>query len=427
MKNGTRTVEEETNKQSRSPESIAADAVKGDVIGSTAYSQRFVLNCLIKLTDVENVESASEFIEKDLCTMWDMTTEKDVSKFLIEHDAVEIFNAILISSNNNRLLEVILGTVSNMSCHKDVTVDIKQKRAFAVNIFTHLKSADPLLLVQVLRFALTIIYNDSTDMNFWLACLRDGDFPSSLRFILENCANEDVLTNSLETLNCICSACNDDTKNTFIKLFIDEHFVTSLLTGFQEILNCIKETSSINKETEERCYVIFLAIIWAVINFDECLPLFNEESNEKLFTHANMIIETAWSNENDGILDIMEYVTGISSALNFPFSNSSIKICVTFMRVWKDLIDSYDNKINSDFEDPDFIDNMKKEITPVLTNYFVRIVKLWPLEKVNELFKDFETKHVFKLKSSIEECIENKIVDTYYADVCFTLIESINK
>lgn len=54
------------------------EKIKGDSIGDTLYSSRFVLKTLIKLTNFTSSSTLEqdEDFEKDLCILWDMTIEK---------------------------------------------------------------------------------------------------------------------------------------------------------------------------------------------------------------------------------------------------------------------------------------------------------------------------------------------------------------
>lgn len=54
--------------------------LRGDAIGETMYSQSFVAKTLLKLSDVE----WNEEFEEDLCSLWDMTVERDVCEYLFE-------------------------------------------------------------------------------------------------------------------------------------------------------------------------------------------------------------------------------------------------------------------------------------------------------------------------------------------------------
>lgn len=51
--------------------------LKGDAIGSTLYSERFVLKTLLKLSQgLEKELAENEPFENDLCALWDMTMEE---------------------------------------------------------------------------------------------------------------------------------------------------------------------------------------------------------------------------------------------------------------------------------------------------------------------------------------------------------------
>lgn len=45
----------------------------------------------------------NESIENDLCTLWDMTAEKDIVKFLLENDFYKLAEFVLKTSEEPRL------------------------------------------------------------------------------------------------------------------------------------------------------------------------------------------------------------------------------------------------------------------------------------------------------------------------------------
>lgn len=68
--------------------------IKGDAIGNTLFSERFVLKTLLELQNYTDKKLSDEF-EKDLCFLWDMTVEKDVVRFLLAQNCLDLFTSIM--------------------------------------------------------------------------------------------------------------------------------------------------------------------------------------------------------------------------------------------------------------------------------------------------------------------------------------------
>lgn len=86
-------------------------SMKGDAIGNTLYSEKFVLKTLLELKNFTDKELNSEF-EMDLARIWDMTIEKDVVKLLLHHNCLDLFTSIIEISEDARLIEILLGEFS---------------------------------------------------------------------------------------------------------------------------------------------------------------------------------------------------------------------------------------------------------------------------------------------------------------------------
>lgn len=82
------------------------ETLKGDRIGDTAYSSKFVIQTLIGLSDVE----WNEDFEDNLQSVWDMSVEKDVVQFLfsVKYPSIAC-GAIVDNLHNGRLVEILIG------------------------------------------------------------------------------------------------------------------------------------------------------------------------------------------------------------------------------------------------------------------------------------------------------------------------------
>jgi len=87
------------------------EKLKGDSIGDTLYSEKWVLKTLMKLTQdlpkyserEDSLVELDETLESDLCLLWDMTSDPDVATCLFKHDIVDLVKCIILHSQAPRL------------------------------------------------------------------------------------------------------------------------------------------------------------------------------------------------------------------------------------------------------------------------------------------------------------------------------------
>lgn len=176
-----------------------------DAIGDTLYSKRFVLKTLLNLNKVE--AKLSEEFEKDLCTLWDMTVEKDVTKLLLEHNVLEIFSGIIQASEDQRLVEILLGIIGNMCSLAQTRDALCQQPDVMIPIIDLISCSDSLILIQLMRlFHTCLVFENSGDEYIWFQHFRCADqFVDKFSFILLNSMSTTLLVHAYEALNAICT------------------------------------------------------------------------------------------------------------------------------------------------------------------------------------------------------------------------------
>lgn len=175
--------------------------LKGDAIGDTMYSQTFVAKTLLKLSDMQwNKE-----LEEELCSLWDMTVEKDVCAYLFELSYPSIASVVVKMYTEERLIEIIVGILANIfcaNCTKNILVeDIN-------TVLQILDLDDPLILVQVTRFIKALSHFDKS-LKF-----LNMDIIDKLTTILTNSLNISLLSTCLDTLASLSS--NDVFSNNYL-------------------------------------------------------------------------------------------------------------------------------------------------------------------------------------------------------------------
>lgn len=270
------------------------DKMKGDAIGSTLYSERFVLTTLIQLTQFKESLSDIEEFEKDLCTLWDMTIEKDVVRLLLKHSVLELFTNILQSSNDNRLNEILIGIIGNM-CYLPETRNILCSNAdITMVLLEFISSSDTLTLVQLMRFLQSaLIFENSGDERQWFDHFRNTEnFIDKFGFILNNSMSTSLLTASLEALNAMCAKFavieiqpGVDSDSSFRDIFLTPLVINGVIEAFKQLIpfethdtDVIDDTST-PTETIQKIMNLFLDINVILTQYEKkSIDIYNDLS-----------------------------------------------------------------------------------------------------------------------------------------------------
>lgn len=184
------------------------EAIKGDAIGSTLYSSRFVLRTLLRLNDNKAISHPlAEDLEKDLCTLWDMTIEPDVVRLLLEHHMLEHFGTIIRDTDDQRLTEILVGLIGNMCATLDDARMVLSLSAATMATLLHLVTcSDALILVQLMRLLhAALVFNNSGDEPIWFEhFVRCEPFVPGLAFVLQNSSSCTLLRHTYEALAAMC-------------------------------------------------------------------------------------------------------------------------------------------------------------------------------------------------------------------------------
>ncbi|EAT32426.1 AAEL015402-PA [Aedes aegypti] len=230
------------------------EKLKGDRIGETMYSERFVLTTILKLPQLEGTLAEDEDYEKDLCSLWDMTIEKDVVLFLLKHDVIELFVGISEASEDNRLVEILLGIVGNMCCVEETHRLLYENKGLVVSLCGFLSSSDTLVLVQLMRILTTILERSDDEEYCWFKVVREvEDITEKIAFILASTTNRELIEHTLETAHAMVNRFTEAEVdyaqlNEFYKMFAKSCLIEGLMEGFKQMF---PETAADNQFEED--------------------------------------------------------------------------------------------------------------------------------------------------------------------------------
>lgn len=225
--------------------------MKGDAIGDTLYSERFVLKALMELKE-QNGKKIEESFEKDLCLLWDMTIEKAVVKLLLEYSVLELFTNIIEITDDERLIEILLGIIGNMCCLKETREYLCASPIVMAIILSQLSSSDPLILHQLMRLLYSaILFENSGDESVWFNHFKNcEDLVDKFAFILSNSTSNTLLISSFEALNAICAKfaiieiSESPKDSSFSQLFVRQILIDGLIEAFKQVIPIAEETDT---------------------------------------------------------------------------------------------------------------------------------------------------------------------------------------
>lgn len=214
-----------------------------DAIGDTLYSKRFVLKTLVNLNKVEN--KLSDEFEKDLCTLWDMTIEKDVIRLLLQHSVLDVFSDLIKMSEDQRLVEILLGIIGNMCSLSETREALCQQPEVMIPIIDLISCSDSLILVQLMRlFHTCLVFENSGDEYIWFQHFRCADnFVEKFAFLLSNSMSTSLLVHAYEALNAICTKFavieiqpEISDSSGFRDVFVKPSLVSGVIEAFKQML-----------------------------------------------------------------------------------------------------------------------------------------------------------------------------------------------
>lgn len=226
------------------------EKLKGDSIGDTLYSEKWVLKTLMKLTQdlpkyserEDSLVELDETLESDLCLLWDMTSDPDVATCLFKHDIVDLVKCIILHSQAPRLTEIAVGILANSCCSPEIAQSILLNSELTVMAVDLLANEDVQTIMQGVRLLDTLLH-PQTGLDVAFISDHPRIWPH-INFILQNSLNEDLLCVASRLMNTLTSHLDFENSDPR-KLDFNE-----ILEG---ILECItqlrKEDGEISNET----------------------------------------------------------------------------------------------------------------------------------------------------------------------------------
>lgn len=335
------------------------ELLKGDAIGETLYSERFVLNTLLKLNKLNIDLQEDENMERDLCSLWDMTLEEDVVKYLLNHEILDLFPSIIKSTEDKRLTEILVGIMGNM-CNVQETRDLLTDKSEVVEILLELTSCmDSLTLEQLMRLLAVVFIKMPEDRTkiWYTLILKSEKFVDNICFILNNAANNCLILQTLEALNAIlakffvlklslasANGISDDinSNTSFEQLFVRPDIIECTIEAFKTLAkqNCDDQDFFDASEIPGIIYKAkqtFCNIHSILTQYNQLSREAYESSNNEILNCFKDILEpmveqdnvTTWLQHEQ---DILETLNDVLKVKKFTYlATKSCRACIPYL------------------------------------------------------------------------------------------------
>lgn len=318
----------------------------GDVIGDTAYSERFVLRVLMKFANLnvfKKVIKVPDF-EGELSTLLEMTAERDVTLFLLEHDALDLYSFALpvIEKEDQRIGELVVAIITNMCCQKETVAVLVKNKSLISFIMNYLKTEYTVAINHALRILSHCIFQTEEEQRkVWIDIFEEFNYTENLCFILRNSSNKDLLITALENFNTLCEYLNiDSLRKDFFKQFVTPEVLEAVSIAFDEIMT--KQRSFSERDSLERVLAITLQIGLNLVWFDNTPQIYSENRSNVVTMISQILSYYEHKIVNNKMIDtdvehIFQSASLILTTLNVSEISEPNKFFFPGYRIWKSL------------------------------------------------------------------------------------------
>lgn len=186
------------------------ERMRGDAVGETMYSKKFILQTLMKLSQQHTTLELE--LEDDLCKVWDMSVAPEVVALLLENDAIELIMFAISSSEDVRLYEILIGLLGNMcaqvSCVEQLTAH-PDWIEMLIKLTTCMDTCMLQQLMRVYQHVMAQVVSGKEQLAIdWYICFSACDSAAkNLGFILQQSVSDELLIAALKAINAVLASC----------------------------------------------------------------------------------------------------------------------------------------------------------------------------------------------------------------------------
>ncbi|XP_001603162.2 uncharacterized protein LOC100119375 [Nasonia vitripennis] len=365
--------------------------IKGDTIGETLYSAKWILKTLISLTNVyEN--GWNESMEKDLCILWDMSQEKDIVKYLLENDFFKMAEFTLKISQETRLTEIVVGIIGNMCCETEALESLVNTNELATLVLSLISSDDPETVIQVLRVFQAALWDVQKNLDSpWLKKIKEcATVGEAITFILKNSLVDDLMIPTIEIIYLI-SEMELPNDNYLLDVIFDVDQLISALS--ESMIKIIDQENNPHTNSQLKNIENWYSIIFNTIK-KELLKLSDDENNEDYQNMNTVLLKilkpyTMLSNlmlsDDRGLLCIQQCIRMV-----YFFQKNelipNLGLIQTIIKIMLNLKSAASTE--HEFEDSDH--EYFKELHTYSTNYWVEVLKIFNKDQIVKVLQRFD-------------------------------------
>jgi hypothetical protein len=299
-----------------------------------------------------------------------MTIEKAVVKLLLEYSVLELFTSIIENTEDERLIEILMGIVGNMCCLKDTREYLCASPVVMAVILSQLSSSDPLILHQLMRLLYSaILFENSGDESVWFNHFKScEDLVEKFAFILANSTSNTLLISTFEALNAICAKfaiieiSESPKDSSFSQVFVRQILIDGLIEAFKQVIPIVNEdevsnsTDLIPTQNTQKFMNLFLELNLILSQYEsvsvdayrENQPEFHKCLARVLLPLTQKMHLLPLTSNHQGVI---ENINDIFQALGDPFDGKCFSNMVIVWKLIED--DKNKEKKTSEWEDND--------------------------------------------------------------------------
>nr|XP_016941235.1 uncharacterized protein LOC108018227 [Drosophila suzukii] len=228
--------------QDDAEEAELLERMRGDAVGNTMFSSRFILQTVLKLVELQPESPLEQQLEDDLCKVWDMSVSPEVVTLLLENEAIDpIMYSLMAGCEDVRLYEILIGLLGNMCAQVECAELLTCNHSTMETLFKLTNCMDTAMLIQLMRlFQYIMAHVLSGKEQFavdWYVCFAAFENSAqNLGRILQQSVSDELLIAALKATNAVLASCalveEENAKTTLnLKPFAQVFLVPELCDG----------------------------------------------------------------------------------------------------------------------------------------------------------------------------------------------------
>ncbi|EDW47999.1 uncharacterized protein LOC6609296 [Drosophila sechellia] len=199
--------------QEDAEEAELLERMRGDAVGNTMYSSRFILKTVMRVGDLLRHSTLDQQLEDDLCKVWDMSVSPDVVTLLLENGAIDpIMYTLVAGCEDLRLYEILIGLLGNMCAQVECAELLASDRYTLETLFKMTYCMDTAMLIQLMRLFQYIMAHvlsgkEKFAVNWYICFAAFENSAQNLGRILQLSVSDELLVAALKATNAVLASC----------------------------------------------------------------------------------------------------------------------------------------------------------------------------------------------------------------------------